>query len=136
VLQFGTVLRDGEDYDAPRVLAAVGPAAAAAYHGFYEWSPSGVDGLPGGAAWRERVEAEPERTRHLTLHAGHMLSVTDRDRALLDRETIATWTFTGTAAQLRERMNELAAAGATELALQPGGPDIEAELRAFAELSG
>ena len=47
VVQFGTVLDDGETYATPRVIEAVGHAATAAYHGFYEWSPEGLAGLPG-----------------------------------------------------------------------------------------
>jgi 5,10-methylenetetrahydromethanopterin reductase len=135
VLQFGTVLADGESYDAPRVIQAVGHAAAAAYHGFYEWSPAGVESLPGGAEWRRAIEAEPQRTRHLSLHEGHMVYVNDRDRSLLTGEMIATWTFTGTADELRARLSAMADAGATEVALQPGGPDIARELRAFAAMA-
>jgi 5,10-methylenetetrahydromethanopterin reductase len=49
---------------------------------------------------------------------------------------IATWTFTGTATELAGRLASMEAAGATEIALQPGGPDIERELRAFAAMAG
>ena len=135
VLQFGTILRDGETPDSARVLAAAGPAAAAAYHGLYEWSPDGLGGVTDGAAWRAAIEAEPERTRHLTLHEGHMVFVNARDRDRITSEMIATWTFTGTLDELRDRMTVMEQAGATELVLQPGGADIEAELRAFAALA-
>jgi 5,10-methylenetetrahydromethanopterin reductase len=135
VLQFGTVLDEGEAFDSPRAIAAAGHAATAAYHGFYEWSPEGVEGLPDGAAWRAAFEAEPERTRHLTLHEGHMVYVNERDRGRVTAEMIATWTFTGTASQLAERRIAMEVAGATELVLQPGGPDIERELRAFAAMA-
>jgi 5,10-methylenetetrahydromethanopterin reductase len=136
VVQFGTVLRDDETCDSPRVIEAAGHAAAAAYHGFYEWSPDGVEGLPDGAQWRKGFEAEPERTRHLSLHEGHMVYLTERDGPLLTGDMIATWTFTGTADELRERIAAMEQAGATEIALQPGGSDIPGELRAFAEMAG
>jgi 5,10-methylenetetrahydromethanopterin reductase len=136
VLQFGTVLDDGEAYDAPRVIDAVGHAAAAAYHGFYEWSPDGIEGLPDGAEWKKVIEAGPERTRHLTLHEGHMVYVNARDRGLLTGDMIATWTLTGTAKELAGRLATMEEAGATEVALQPGGRDIERELRAFADMAG
>jgi 5,10-methylenetetrahydromethanopterin reductase len=136
VLQFGTVLTEGEDYDSPRVIEAAGPATAAAYHGFYEWSPDGVEGLPGGEEWRQRIEAVPERTRHLALHEGHMVFVNERDRPALTGEMIAAMTFTGTAEDLAERMAPMEQAGATELVLQPSGPDVPGELRKFADMAG
>jgi 5,10-methylenetetrahydromethanopterin reductase len=136
VLQFGTVLDEGEAYDSPRVIEAAGPATAAFYQGFYLWSRDGVEGLPGGADWRRTIEAVPERTRHLALHEGHMVYVTERDRGLLTGETIAAFTFTGTAKELAGRLVVLEEGGATEVALQPGGRDIERELRSFAAMAG
>jgi 5,10-methylenetetrahydromethanopterin reductase len=130
------VLEDGEACDSPRVIDAVGHAAAAAYHGFYEWSPDGVESLPGGVEWRKAIEAVPERTRHLALHEGHMVYVNERDRSLLTGEMIAAMTFTGTAAELAGRLATMERDGATEVAIQPGGPDIERELRAIADMAG
>jgi 5,10-methylenetetrahydromethanopterin reductase len=43
-------------------------------------------------------------------------------------------TFTGTVEELSARLDDLAAAGVTEVAYQPAG-DIERELRAFARLA-
>ena len=134
VLQFGTVLAEDEGYDSPRVIEAVGHAAAATYHGIYEWGRDGVDNLPGGEEWRHAIEVLPERTRHLALHEGHMVYVNERDRRLITAEMIAAMTFTGTAKDLADRMAALEAAGATELVLQPGGSDIGRELRRFAEM--
>jgi len=134
VLQFGTVLEDGETYDSPRVREAVGPAATAAYHGLYEWSRTGLDGLPDGGEWRARIEASPERVRHLSLHEGHMVYVNGRDRDLLTGDMIATWTFTGTRDDLAARVGAMEQGGMTELIVQPGGPDIARELHALARL--
>lgn len=39
VLQFGTVLEEGETYDTPRVIEAAGHAAASFYHGFLRMEP-------------------------------------------------------------------------------------------------
>ena len=136
VLQFGTVLEDGGRYDSPRVLDAAGHAAASFYHGFYQWSPEGVAAMPGGAEWRARIETVPERTRHLTLHEGHMVYVNERDHDLVTGKLISELTFTGTADELASRLASLEDAGATEVALQPGGRDIERELRAFAAMAG
>jgi 5,10-methylenetetrahydromethanopterin reductase len=133
VLQFGTVLEDGEAFDSERVLECAGPAVGAFYHGLYEWSgPEGVASLPGGERWREIMEAIPERTRHLAVHEGHMVELTDRDRQFVTGAMIAAMTFTGTAKDLAERMVAMEQGGATELVVQPGGRDIEGELRKFA----
>ncbi len=135
VLQFGTVLEDGEPYDSPRVLDASGHAAASFYHGLYQWSPVGVEGMPGGTEWRAKIEAIPQRTRHLALHEGHMVYVTERDRDVVTGQMIAELTFTGTVEELAERLASLEASGATEVVLQPGGRDVARELNAFAAMA-
>jgi 5,10-methylenetetrahydromethanopterin reductase len=137
VLQFGTVLEEGEVFDSPRVLDCAGPAVGGFYHGLYEWAgPDGVGGLPGGDEWRMSIEAIPERTRHLAVHEGHMVYLTDRDRQHVTGEMVAAMTFTGTAKDLAERMLAMEQGGATELVVQPGGTDIERELRKFAAMAG
>jgi 5,10-methylenetetrahydromethanopterin reductase len=137
VLQFGTVLEDGEAFDSQRVLECVGPAVGAFYHGLYEWSGAdGVATLPGGDQWRASVEGIPERTRHLAIHEGHLVQLTDRDRQHITGDMIAATSFTGTAKDLAHRLADLEQAGATEVALQPGGADIERELRKFADMAG
>ena len=137
VLQFGTVLEDGEDVGSPSVIERAGHAAGAMYHGILEWSgPDAVSGLPGGDEWRKVIEAVPERTRHLAIHEGHMVEVNERDRPFITGELIESMTFTGTAKQLADRMAAMEQGGATELAVQPGGPDVEHELRKFAAMAG
>ena len=56
--------------------------------------------------------------------------VTDRDRPAVREGAplLTSLSFTGTAGELRERLDGLAAAGVTELAYQPAGPDIPGEL--------
>ena len=137
VLQFGTVLEDGESVDSERVLECSGPAVGAFYHGLYEWSgPEGVASLPGGEQWRTLMEAIPERTRHLAVHEGHVVELNERDRQFVTAEMIAAMTFTGTAKELADRMAAMEQGGATELAVQPAGNDIEGELRKFAQMAG
>jgi 5,10-methylenetetrahydromethanopterin reductase len=132
LLCFGTVLNDGEPLDGERVMAAAGPAAAVAYHGLYEADASAVDGMPGGSVWRAAVDVVPERARHLAVHAGHLVELTDRDReALGDGSLIPAVTWTGSPADVRARADAAAAAGATELLYAPIGPDVERELRTF-----
>ena len=131
LLQMGTVLEDGEDLRSPRVVDAIGPAIAAMYHGAYEASGEGVDQLPGGAGWRAEIEAFPDEERHLQIHQGHMIHLTDRDRRHIAPEMGAAM-LVGTASEIREKLAGLESAGTTELMYVPIG-DIERELRAMAE---
>jgi 5,10-methylenetetrahydromethanopterin reductase len=136
VLAFGTVLDEGEQPTSSRALEAAGPALTVVYHGMYEANPAAVDSLPGGPEWRESVESLPASVRHLTIHEDHLVRVTERDAPLLDGHTLAAFTWTGSSHQLRVRLDELEAAGATEILYAPMGPDIPRELRAFAAMAG
>jgi 5,10-methylenetetrahydromethanopterin reductase len=139
LLTFGTVLDDGEDAAGPRAVAAAGPALAAAYHAIYEAKGAdGVDKLPGGREWRAAVEAVEAPRRHLAIHDGHLIGLGEHDEALLTRAAplLAKWTMTGTPADIGARLRALTAAGITEVAYQPMGPDIPRELTAFAAAAG
>jgi 5,10-methylenetetrahydromethanopterin reductase len=134
VLTFGTVLGDDELVGADRVMDAAGHALAVVYHGAYErGGAEAVDRLPGGQLWREAVEAESPARRHLVVHEGHLARTTERDRAAVRAgiDLLPQLSFTGTAAQLRDRVAGLREAGVTELAYQPAGADIPGELERF-----
>ena len=135
VARSGTVLEPGETLTSARVFAALGPAIALVHHATFETAGPAVDQLPGGKAWREAIERVPADRRHLVIHEGHCVEVPPRERALLD-PSVGAMTFTGTQGELRARWSELAAAGATELAYAPAGPDIPRELRAMARVAG
>jgi 5,10-methylenetetrahydromethanopterin reductase len=134
LLTFGTVLDHGEAPSSERVRAAAGHAVAVVYHAIYERSGPAVDAFPGGQAWREATEAVPTERRHLSIHEGHLVAPNERDALALDAapELAASLTMTGTAAEVGQRVEALAAAGVTEIAYQPAGPDIPRELEAFA----
>ena len=139
LLTFGTVLCDGEEATSPRAVAAAGPALAAAYHAIYESrGAAGVDRLPGGREWRDAIEAVDPPHRHLAIHDGHLAVLSGHDEALLARAAplLPKWTMTGTSAEIRTRLAKLPAAGVTEIAYQPMGPDIVRELAAFAQAAG
>ena len=127
LLSFGTVLDEGEDLTSPRVIAALGPSAALIYHATYERGRTeAVDSLPSGRAWRESIEAVPEASRHLAVHAGHLVGPNERDRGHVhDLMQLASRRFlTGSAGEVAAKVEALASAGVTEIAYQPAGPDI------------
>jgi 5,10-methylenetetrahydromethanopterin reductase len=84
-------------------------------------------------------EAVPEPVRHLTVHEGHLVAPNEADRkawAAGGWAALEQLTLTGAAAQIRERLDEMEAAGVTEIVYQPAGPDIGHELVKFAQVAG
>lgn len=134
-LAFGTVLDGAEDPGSARVVAAAGPGATVAFHGLYEWRNPLLEAFPGSVEWAARVEALAEDERHLHIHEGHLTFVNDLDRPVITSELVSMLTFTGTADVLRGRLQDLAIQGVSEIAFQPGGPDVEWELRAFMDMA-
>ena len=132
LLAFGTVLDDGEDPASERVLEAAGPGAAVAYHALYEQRDPILAGLPGADAWVAAIEAVPAASRHLEIHRGHLTLLNDIDRLVMNGPLAVGISRSGTAAQMRARVESAAAGGSTEFAYQPAGPDPRRELEAFA----
>lgn len=137
MLTTGTVLQPGEDETTPRVRDAAGPFFATGYHAIWEWAPAALANMPGGEEWLAALEAErPEGERHLAVHEGHFVTVTDRDRPLLDQAGPAVLSgWTGDAASIREKLAAAAQAGITEVLYSPAGSDIPGEIEAFAAAS-
>jgi 5,10-methylenetetrahydromethanopterin reductase len=136
VLRFGTVLDDGEDPSTPRVIEAAGPGTAVVLHGLYErGGATAVDQMPGGAEWRTQVETVDKGTRHLAVHEGHLVQLTERDRAAFAAgltNLIPAIGLTGTPDQVGEKADQLAEQGFTEIAYQPSRHDTARDLRALA----
>lgn len=85
------------------------------------------------------IEAErPEGQRHLAVHEGHLVAISDRDRPLLDAAgpMVASVGWTGTAETIAERMRSAGQQGVTEVVMAMAGPDLPRELRAFARAAG
>lgn len=139
VLAFGSVLDDGERLDSDRLRDAAGPGLAQAFHVTYELAgEDAVRALPGGAAWLTQVHEAPEHQRHLAVHTGHLLHLNDADSAAWSagaHALIEQVTLTGTADDVLEKVQALAATGVTEIVYQPAG-DIRRELEAFAAALG
>jgi 5,10-methylenetetrahydromethanopterin reductase len=135
LLVYGTVIDEGEDVRSERVLAAAGHAVAVVFHALYErGGADAVRRFPGGATWVAAIEAVPVGQRHLVLHEGHMVRITaiEREAVVEAADLLPSLTFSGTPAQLRNKVAAFAAAGVTEIAYQPAGPDIPGELARMA----
>jgi 5,10-methylenetetrahydromethanopterin reductase len=135
-LVFATELEPDESPESDRVHEAVGAISGLGYHAAYAWSGAdAVRALPSGEEWLATVTAIPERERHLHVHAGHGVTINDIDRDLIPRSIDAASAWVGSADEIRSHIADLKAQGVTEVTFQPGGRDIDRELRTFAELS-
>jgi 5,10-methylenetetrahydromethanopterin reductase len=130
MLAFGTVLAEGEDVGSARVLAAAGHAAPVMFHAAMEQHR--LDRVPGGAQWAAAYDAVPAPVRHLALHDQHLIAINERDRPFVTTQMLLQQGLALTRSGWRERIAQLEAAGATEIAYQPAGPDIAGELERFA----
>ena len=131
LLQFGTVLDDGEDVHSRDVMNRAGHGLAVVFHALYErGGADAVLGLPGGRQWVDAIQAIPAAERHLVTHEGHLVRLTavDEEAVALAADLLPQFTFSGTATQLRDRVAEYEAGGVTELVYQPAGPDVAVEL--------
>ena len=128
----GTVLDPGEEPDSDRVREAVGPWRVVDWHNAYaKGGAEAVDALPGGRAWREKLEAlAPDGERHLLTFEGHVTHLPDRDRGLL--EHIDLRVMVGDQSRVAKQLARLGAAGFREVIYTPTGPDVPRELRTFA----
>jgi 5,10-methylenetetrahydromethanopterin reductase len=129
-LTFGTVLRDGEDPGSARVLAAAGHAAPVLFH--FALENHRLDMVERGDEWARVYQSIPANRRHLAIHDQHLIAINERDRPFITGERMVKQGLALSRAGWRERVAMLEAAGATEIAYQPAGPEIASELEAFA----
>jgi 5,10-methylenetetrahydromethanopterin reductase len=128
-----TILREGETLASPRVVEAVGPAAALHLH---LGQHGAAADLPETARFAELMATVDDRRRHLELHRNHLLDLAEVERPLISEELLRRTTNAGTPAEVRARVAELEAAGFGGLLYSPMGPDIEGELVTFAKAMG
>ena len=122
----GAVLDDGEPFDSPRAMAVAGPRAATLLH---RAADEVLAGLPSTVPVPEELAAtvaayveharrfQPQDAYYLQNHRGHLMFVRDDERPFVTAELIRRMTFTGTARQLAGRIEALAAAGCTQIAI-------------------
>jgi alkanesulfonate monooxygenase SsuD/methylene tetrahydromethanopterin reductase-like flavin-dependent oxidoreductase (luciferase family) len=135
VATMGTVIDEGEDLAGERVRLAVGAPWAAAYH--FVYTAQGADAvreMPGGSAWVDVIEKAPQHERHLHIHQGHMVEMNGADLAAWHSGgyvSIPSVTLSGSADRVAKAVATMAQAGATEIMIEPSGPDIARELDKF-----
>jgi 5,10-methylenetetrahydromethanopterin reductase len=133
VLYYGTVLDPGESAASDRVMDAAGPYAAFQLH-------IGEHGIaaqaPERAAFASAIARIDPRRRHLEIHRGHLIELTEWERPVVSPGLITLTTGTGTADDVRGHLARIAASGARGVLYGPMGPDIPRELAAFAAAAG
>jgi len=133
----GTVMEAHETVESPRVQDAAGPWFLTTYHALWERDRTILAQLPGSTEWMARIEAErPEEERHLAVHEGHIVAITDRDRPLLNvaASLMPLVHWVGPTEDLQNRVRDLQAQGANEIIYFAAGSDICREFKAFAEM--
>jgi len=122
----GCVLGKGEPADSPRAIAEAGPLVAVLFHNLVETtSPGSMAGVlpdPVNAAleqYRKVYRAyEPEDARYLSNHRGHLMFIKPEERDLMTASLIESFSFTGTADVLLERLRTLRDAGYSQFTIQ------------------
>jgi 5,10-methylenetetrahydromethanopterin reductase len=87
--------------------------------------------VPGLEDWLRSYDDVPADERHLAIHDLHLIGINDHDRPFVTPQLLEASGNVWSAAELRDRIATLEAAGITEIAYQPAG-DIPGELGAFA----
>jgi alkanesulfonate monooxygenase SsuD/methylene tetrahydromethanopterin reductase-like flavin-dependent oxidoreductase (luciferase family) len=132
------VLEPGEPVDSDRVREECGAFAIAALHYVYEqWREAGrPDHHPGFAFWDDYVamldRVDPARL-HQRIHQGHNCWVVDEERQFVTAELIQASCMVGTAEDLARRLDELGAAGLTQVMILPPLATRDQTLRDVAE---
>ena len=115
----GSVLKEGEPADSPRVKAQAGPAAAMVFHNNAEEDTLGTLGIPAPPQFKAKFERyreiyrgyEPADARYLANHRGHLMFLRPEEHEIVTGDVIRAFTFTGTKPELVEQLRAVKAAG-------------------------
>lgn len=129
----GCVLREGESADSARAMAQAGPHVALVLQHLIKMGDRidlGGEETPELAELAAAYQAiydgyQPADTRYMQLFRGHLMWLLPEERHLITGDLNRQISMTGTKAELRERIQALAAAGYTQLTIQlvPGHED-------------
>jgi 5,10-methylenetetrahydromethanopterin reductase len=123
----GCVLQPDEAADGERAMAQAGPRAAVLLHraadealaGLPNTSPVPPELAEPVAGYVELAKTfKPADARYLTNHRGHLMAVKPIERPFVTAEMIRRTTFTGSEADLRERIAALRDGGYTQFTIQ------------------
>lgn len=137
----GIPLEEGEAASSPRIIEAARVWFTLQYHLKYDgFSSNAVQDLPHGDDWLETIERFRDSTRHLRVHDRHLVEVNQHDHAFSERHRDELEAFASRTAmsptQMRERLGEAEALGATRVMVWTILPDWERGLRSFASVLG
>lgn len=118
------VLDEGEPINSDRVKSECGAMAMAAVHYTYDQLRNFGHQPPNHLAgiWEDYtalLEDYPEERRHQRIHAGHNCWVLPEEERFLTPEVLAASSMIGTAGELIERLNSLAADGLNQVMILP-----------------
>ena len=119
VQYYGTVLEPGEDYTSERVIDATGPYAAFQLHIGAQGMASDTDEA---AAFRRHIDALDAARRHLEVHRGHLIEVTDAERPLMTPRLLREATGSGTGEEVRGRIEAIRDSGVQGILYGLDGP--------------
>ena len=120
----GCVLQDGEPADSERAVAQAGPRAAVMLH---RAADEALSGLAPGTSMPTKARAElegyvalastfePIDARYLQNHRGHLMFVKPEERPFVTADLIRATSFTATEGEIKRRIEELRAAGFTNI---------------------
>lgn len=121
----GRVLEEGEPYDSEKAMAQAGPICAVAFHNYVEMEERGslfpMDPSLAGtlAEYKKIYDAyEPADAKYLNLHEGHLIYLRDDEKHLITADHIKGMTFTGSVAQIRDKVAAVRDGGYDQIAVQ------------------
>jgi 5,10-methylenetetrahydromethanopterin reductase len=130
----GCLLSEGEPYDSARAKAIAGPHAMSGLHGAVEAETLGFKRPPFPAHLTSVLERyqktylayEPSDARYLTNHRGHLMFLRPEEHQFCTAELIRERTFTGTSAELLDRLRTLRKAGFNHfsITIRQGHPEM------------
>jgi 5,10-methylenetetrahydromethanopterin reductase len=133
---YALALRDGESLLDQRVMDTMAWLPALYHHVCYERHQP-YDALPNGQAWRDRLDAVPERSRHLAIHRRHMDGLNDLDEGLVTPEVmealLPSAAIVGSVDDVRRRLDAYGQQGVDEMMMYVPLAHAERSLHDIAE---
>ena len=127
VVVVGSVMRDGDSYDDPRVKEEAGPGVAMIFHDLVESAEVGGHlGFNVPPPFRPVLEKyqefyrnyQPDDARYLENHRGHLMFLRPEEEPVITGDLIKHATLSGTVEELRDRIRQLGEMGFDQIAIR------------------